>query len=95
MPQESRSNKGVTTSFLALIIAVIALIISLFALNQSINQKAVYKEIKEMQEGLLSGTQKASERMESLVKETGKVLEEISNRIEKKGQREKEQGTTE
>ncbi len=95
MSQENRSNRGGATSTLALVIALIALIISLFALNRTTDQKAIYEEIRQMQEGALSGTRKASEKMERLVRDTAEVLEKISGKIEKKSQREKEQNTTE
>lgn len=95
MSQENRSNKGGATSTLALVIALIALIISLFALNRTTDQKAIYEEIRQMQEGAISGTRKASEKMERLVRDTAEVLEKISGKIEKKSQSEKEQNTTE
>ena len=90
MKDDKRSVRSGFIATLALVISIIALIVSLMAFNKTVTQAEMYDEIRTLHEGLLTGTKQASEKLEKMLKKTGDALEKISDKIEQKGKTEGE-----
>ena len=95
MAEVQKVVKGGFRATLALIISIIALILSIIAFNRTGGQVDLDARIKSLSESMNTMKQETSRRMEKVFKETKKGLEKLNIEIEKKGARSKTQKTDE
>ena len=86
MAKEKKTIKGGFRSTLALLIAIIALILSIMAFNRTGGQADLENRIKNLNEKIKTIKEETSVQMKKVLKATGEGLEKLSKDIEKKGQ---------
>ena len=79
--------KGGFRSTLALLISIIALILSIIAYNRTGTQADLDAEITNLNAKIKKMGQETSERMNKVIQDTGKALGKISEEIEKRGKK--------
>ena len=83
MAQETKVVKGGFRATLALIISIIALILSFFAYSSTGKQEDLKDRIKEMQATIEVMKQETSKKMDTLRSETADTLEKLSKSLKK------------
>ena len=83
MAQETKVVKGGFRATLALIISIIALILSFFAYSSTGKQEDLKDRIKEMQATIEVMKQETSKKMDTLRGETADTLEKLSKSLKK------------
>ncbi len=88
MAEEKKVVKGGFRATLALIIAIIALIISIAAYSNRNNtgEKDLYAGIEKLQENLDSMKKESSAQIDKLREQTADMLEKLKEVVEKKNQ---------
>ena len=84
MAEPKKVIKGGFRATLALIISIIALLLSVLAYNRTDNQLTFNAEIKNLQTKMNEMKKETSEQMGKIRQETGKALENIGKAIKKK-----------
>ena len=87
MKEEKKVVKGGFRATLALIISIIALILSIIAFNRTGGKVDLDAQIKNLNAKIQTMKQDTSEKMNKILRETGKGLEKLSIDIEKKGRK--------
>jgi uncharacterized membrane-anchored protein YhcB (DUF1043 family) len=83
MAQETKVVKGGFRATLALIISIIALILSFFAYSSTGKQEDLKDRIKEMQTTIEVMKQETSKKMDTLRSETADTLDKLSKSLKK------------
>jgi uncharacterized membrane-anchored protein YhcB (DUF1043 family) len=83
MAQETKVVKGGFRATLALIISIIALILSFFAYSSTGKQEDLKDRIKEMQATIEVMKQETSKKMDTLRSETADTLDKLSKSLKK------------
>jgi translation initiation factor IF-2 len=83
MAQETKVVKGGFRATLALIISVIALILSIFAYSSTGKQEDLTDRIKELQATIEVMKQETAKKMDTLRGETADTLEKLSKSLKK------------
>jgi hypothetical protein len=83
MVEEKKIVKGGFRATLALLISIIALILSFLAFNRTVTQTDFNAELENVQEKIKALKQESAERLDKVRQETGKALEKIGNAIKK------------
>ncbi len=83
MAQETKVVKGGFRATLALIISIIALILSFLAYNSTGKEEDLKGRIKELQGTIETMKQETSKKLDLLRNETVDTLEKLSNRLKK------------
>ena len=84
MAQETKVVKGGFRATLALLISIIALILSIVAYTTTTTEEELNVRIKNMQTSLERMKQESSKQIEKLRDETGNILEKIGNTVKVK-----------
>ena len=84
MAEQTKVVKGGFRATLALIISIIALVLSVLAYNRTGDQLTFNAEIKKLQTKMNEMKKETSEQMGKIRQETGKALEKIGKAIKKK-----------
>ena len=87
--------KGGFRANLALLISIIALILSIIAFQRIGGQGDLEVRIKNLNEKLKTIKQESADRMNKVIQETKKGLEKMSIEIEKKGSKQEEKKSEE
>jgi hypothetical protein len=83
MAQEKKIVKGGFRATIALLISVIALILSFLAFNRTVSQSDLNAELESLQEKIKDLKQETTERVDKVRYETGKAIEKIGKVIRK------------
>ena len=83
MAEQTKVVKGGFRATLALIISIIALILSLLAYNRVADQSTFNTEIKNLQQKMSEIKKETSEQLGNIRQETGKALENMGKAIKK------------
>jgi uncharacterized membrane-anchored protein YhcB (DUF1043 family) len=83
MAQETKVVKGGFRATLALIISIIALILSFFAYSSTGKQEDLKDRIKELQATIEVMKQETSKKMDTLRSETADTLDKLSKSLKK------------
>ena len=84
MAQETKVVKGGFRATLALLISIIALILSIVAYTTTTTEEELNVRIKNMQTSLERMKQESSKQLEKLRDETGNILEKIGKTVKVK-----------
>ena len=84
MAKDTKIVKGGFRATLALIISIIALILSIVAYTSTMREDQFNARIKEMQTSMDRMKQESSKQIDKLRDETGKALEKLGNVVKKK-----------
>jgi Skp family chaperone for outer membrane proteins len=84
MAQETKIVKGGFRATLALLISIIALILSIIAYTTSTREEDFKVRIKNLQTSLEKMKQESSKQIEKLRDETGNVLEKLGKTVKNK-----------
>ena len=95
MAEKTVIVKGGFRANLALLISIIALIVSIIAFQRIGGQADLEARIKNLNEKLKTVKQESSDRMSKVLQETKKGLEKLSIEIEKRGRKQEEQKSEE
>lgn len=79
--------KGRFRATLALVISIIAVILSILAYNRTEKQADLRTEMTNLNAKIKKMGQETSEQMNKVIQETGKALGKISEEIEKRGKK--------
>ena len=91
MKDETKVVKGGFRATLALLISIIALILSILAYHRTGTQADLRAEITNLNAKIKKMGQETSERMNKVIQDTGKALGKISEKIEKRGKKQEPQ----
>jgi DNA anti-recombination protein RmuC len=83
MAEEKKIVKGGFRATLALLISIIALILSFLAFHRTVSQNDLNSELESLQEKVKDLKQETSDRVEKVRHETGKTIEKIGKAIRK------------
>ena len=91
MAEEKVIVKGGFRASLALLISIIALILSIITYQRIGGQADLEARVKNLNEKLKTMKQESTDRMNKVIQETKKGLEKMSIEIEKKGRKQEAQ----
>ena len=83
MAEQTKVVKGGFRATLALIISIVALVLSILAYNRTGDQSTFNAEIKNLQNKMSEIKKETSEQMGKIRQETGKALENMGKAIKK------------
>jgi uncharacterized protein HemX len=87
MAEEKRIVKGGFRANIALLISIVALILSIVAYQRSGGQADLESRIKTLNEKMKTMKAESADRMNTIIQDTKKGLEKLSTEIEKKGRK--------
>jgi len=83
MAEQTKVVKGGFRATLALLISIVALILSLLAYNRAADQSTFNTEIKNLQKKMSEIKKETSEQLGKIRQETGNALEDMGKAIKK------------
>lgn len=83
MAEQTKIVKGGFRATLALLISIIALVLSILAYNRTADQTTLNAEIKNLQTKMNEVKKETAEQVDKIRQETGQVLEKIGKAMKK------------